>query len=495
MGREELKFANTCPRFRSLAVGKYLSAGFSSMAFLLWLGVCDVRAYNADDPWVTTASGLPATITWGFAANGTPIPATGESDLVSFFDSLFGVFSPIGNLTQRPWYFIFEDAIDRWSELSGVTFVYEPADDGATLQTSPGVLGTRADIRLAGKYIDGPSAALAAAWMPDTGDVVLDTGDAAYYSNPITNYRRARNTIMHEVGHTLGLMHVVSSDASLLMEPHSGTWYEGPQLDDIRGIHHLYGDVHEKSHGGLGNGKAARATSLGSLSMDNPLSVGGDAVGDQEVSPLETDFVSIRNSTDFDFYSFVISAPGTLDVNLIPWGGSFNQAIGSGPETLIDAISQSDLSLAVFAPNGTTALAWANDTSAGAPEAITGLELTDTGRYYVRVRGDSDSVQLYELQLSLTQAVTSLAGDFNSDGSVNGSDFIVWQRSVGATGLGMPADGNNDGRVDAADLDLWRINFGDALSEVSGVTVPEPGVGLLSALGLALLWTAAGRNR
>jgi len=70
--------------------------------------------------------------------------------------------------------------------------------------------------------------------------------------------------------------------------------------------------------------------------------------------------------------------------------------------------------------------------------------------------------------------------DFDGDGIIDGSDFLLWQRQLGTTGLFPLAiqegDGNGDGVVDGADLSLWENSFGAALPHLTAksVTVPEP---------------------
>lgn len=58
-------------------------------------------------------------------------------------------------------------------------------------------------------------------------------------------------------------------------------------------------------------------------------------------------------------------------------------------------------------------------------------------------------------------AVVQLNADFNNDGMVDGSDFLIWQRQFGAA---VPAftngDANGDGAVNAVDLAVWRDQFG-----------------------------------
>ena len=54
-------------------------------------------------------------------------------------------------------------------------------------------------------------------------------------------------------------------------------------------------------------------------------------------------------------------------------------------------------------------------------------------------------------------------GDFNQDGIVNSSDFVVWRNTMGQTGSGLAADGNGDYQINVGDLTTWRAHFGQAL--------------------------------
>lgn len=65
----------------------------------------------------------------------------------------------------------------------------------------------------------------------------------------------------------------------------------------------------------------------------------------------------------------------------------------------------------------------------------------------------------------------ALEGDFNRDGIVDNSDYIVWRRASGSTVPNFQgADGSGNGIVDQADYDIWRANFGRTLP-------PPPGSG------------------
>jgi type 1 glutamine amidotransferase len=55
------------------------------------------------------------------------------------------------------------------------------------------------------------------------------------------------------------------------------------------------------------------------------------------------------------------------------------------------------------------------------------------------------------------------SADFDADGAVDGSDFLRWQRGLGASGATRAdGDANLDGLVDGQDLDVWSQSFGMA---------------------------------
>jgi autotransporter-associated beta strand protein len=76
-------------------------------------------------------------------------------------------------------------------------------------------------------------------------------------------------------------------------------------------------------------------------------------------------------------------------------------------------------------------------------------------------------------------------GDFDSDGDVDGADFVAWQTNFptafGATLAQGDADG--DGDVDGADFVVWQTNF--PFTPGPGASpVPEPGAVCLAICGL-----------
>jgi len=297
--------------------------------------------------------------------------------------------------------------------------------------------------------------------------MVLDTGDAVNFTDAANNHVFLRNTWMHEIGHSFGMLHV-SSSSDLLMEARLNTAFDGPQLDEVRGVQFYFGDANEESNGGLGNGIAARATSLGTIVSGGAAVVGAAAnVPGQAIAPTAVDFVSIANNADVDFYSFSVSQRSFLGATLIPRGGVFTQP------TTFDANARNNLALTVFAADGVSILGSANANPAGGVESLSNLKLPNAGAYFVRVSGADDTVQLYELSLS---AVAIAAADFNEDASVDAADLALWRTNFGAFGAAthMQGDADADLDVDYADFLTWQRQLGSSTTIGLAAAVPEP---------------------
>lgn len=354
------------------------------------------------------SQGSPAVITWGFMALGTPINDGGgagnlPNNLQTFLNGIYA-----GG--QAEWQPLFQSVFDRWSAVSGLSYVFEPNDDGATMTNSSasplGVLGVRADIRIGGKNIDGNSNVLAYNYGPNHGDMVIDTNDN-FYSNTGTNSIRLRNVVAHEHGHGLGMPHLESNNASFLMEPFINLAFDGPQHHDILAAHRGYGDVNEKSFAGLGNDVFGRATPLGNIAVGSSASVGNSA-RTFVVAPTAVDFVSIDDNNDIDFFSFSVTAASRVDVLLEALGFNYNATPqNGGGATPWSTLDRSDLALALFDTNGTTLLASANLTGLGGNESLS-FVLNAAGTYFVRVTGvdnpDTSALdtQFYGLTVSIS---------------------------------------------------------------------------------------------
>lgn len=103
------------------------------------------------------------------------------------------------------------------------------------------------------------------------------------------------------------------------------------------------------------------------------------------------------------------------------------------------------------------------------------------GEPTVQATLDEVAEKLIALETSAARALLdSIAPSGDYDADVDGADFLIWQRQLGATGLfpvnTLGADGNADGIVDFKDLAEWQDYFGLGGTTVSGAqaAVPEP---------------------
>jgi hypothetical protein len=76
--------------------------------------------------------------------------------------------------------------------------------------------------------------------------------------------------------------------------------------------------------------------------------------------------------------------------------------------------------------------------------------------------------------LALAAGPVTNDSDFNSDGKVDGGDFLSWQRGVGTVGaVKANGDADLDLDVDDADLDLWAAANGEDTRVPTGLNHPE----------------------
>ncbi|MEM1070710.1 MAG: matrixin family metalloprotease, partial [Planctomycetota bacterium] len=350
--------------------------------------------------------GDPTVVTWSIVPDGTNIngfvgEAASPSNLVSTFRGIYGIFDdPTDtNYVGEAWFEAIVSAFDRWSEVSGLEYVYESNDDGANFGFFNGVDGVRGDIRVGGHNIDGNSGTLAYNFFPNTSDMVIDTSDA-FFNDTSNDSLRLRNVIAHEAGHGMGISHVESNNASFLMEPFINLGFDGPQFDDILATHRGYGDALE------GNDSFATATDLGAFSDGDSMVIGADAF-DTFVSATDTSFVSIDDDSDVDFFSFTVSGISTLDVMVDPIGPTYNQGAQNGSQSVFVASEQSDLRLEVYDRDGTTLIGESNVGGLGASELLSEIQLSGAGEYFIAVRGADNAAQMYRLELGVAESVST----------------------------------------------------------------------------------------
>lgn len=489
--------------------------GCALLAVLAPWGAPSATGYELASRWSRTATngsgltqGTPTTLTWGLVADGVTIEGSQEdeptspSSLLSFLDSRFG--------SVETWFPLFEQSYNRWGEISGLSFVHEPNNSTAVMFGSgnpSGTLGTVPDMRIGGHSIDGSSGSniLAYNGYPGSGsggDMVIDTDNGSFYGNTSNNYRALRNTLMHEIGHGIGIAHVESSDSAFLLEPSINTSFDGPQLDEILAAQRHYGDAWEKNGG---NDTAAKAFHLGTASSSTPLAI-GTAANDTVVAASDIDFVSIDDDSDNDYWSFSIEVPSRVDLTLTPRGPTYSQGPQDGTQGLFNTSAQSDLMLRLYNGAGSTLLATANSTGLAGVESLVDVALVTAGTYVVRVSGSANAAQFY--QLDITAVPDFLPGDVNLDGVLaTGSGdpttddvtaFVAGWKTVLPTDDDLTAwkkgDLNLDRVSDLRDAFLLRralVNASLSSSFELGRSVPEPsGAWLALPLGVGLLLAA-----
>ena len=436
--------------------------------------------FQAANRWTTTATtgggqgqGDTTIITWGIVPDGTTTQAgcgaaaNQGSNLIAIFDGIYNETATGPDVTNRTWFTHFQSVFDRFEEVSGIDFEYEPNDDGIAISgANNGIVGTRADIRIVGHNIPAP--VIGCNFFPNHGDMALAT-NSGFFNNTSQNSRGLRNTIGHELGHGIGFGHTLPSDQTKLLEPGITFAFDGPQFDDILGVQRQYGDVNET---GLGNDTSANATALGGVDFGQTLSIGTDAL-DTSVAFGETDFVSIDGASDTDFYGIVLPAGAIVDITLTPVGPTYLEGPQGGPApTPFDTSMLNDLTLEFLDTDGSTVLATSNVGGTGVAESVSALNLAVEGTYFVRVTGSIDSVQMYQLDVSVTANTTPVPPS-------GLADDLLGDSLTASTGNDTVLGSNGDDTINGSENDDSIVGFGgdDSINAGAGDDTIDGGAG------------------
>jgi Matrixin len=407
----------------------------------------DNTRFQQSNRWSRTATdgnglgqGDPTTITYSFVPDGTFVPnsglGSGNSTLFAWLDAKYG--------DTATWQALFAQVFDRWAELTGLSYVHELSDDGATHGSGAGFLGVRGDVRIAAfNYpADGNFGVLAYNFFPNNGDMAIDAFDS-FYNNLGGNSIRLRNVVAHENGHGLGMAHVCPANQTKLMEPFVSTSYDGPKLDDILNGQRFYGDPLEP------NQSIGTATDLGTFGE----------TGANNISEA-----SIDDNSDVDFFKVTLTDRAKITFVLAPNAGQYQQgpqtgSCNSAPTTNYNSIH--DLQIQMFSSTDLiTPVATANATGAGGGETVVFDSEPSSGVYYIIVDAvdNINSIQRYQASLIITPLPPVVCpADLNDDGELNFFDVSAFLNAF--NNQTPDGDFNNDGEYNFFDVSAFLNAF------------------------------------
>jgi len=113
---------------------------------------------------------------------------------------------------------------------------------------------------------------------------------------------------------------------------------------------------------------------------------------------------------------------------------------------------------------------------------------SDLSAVWIRVQQDNTGED-YDAISSASFAINAAEpGDFTGNGFANGDDLLIWENAFGTSAGAFFSDGDNDsdGDVDGFDFLGWQRNYSNGGGLAGAFSVPEPSSLLLFALAGAI---------
>jgi hypothetical protein len=106
----------------------------------------------------------------------------------------------------------------------------------------------------------------------------------------------------------------------------------------------------------------------------------------------------------------------------------------------------------------------------------------------------TDATALFQGSIQYVTGGSVTTADFDSDGDIDGRDFLTWQRGFGklpGTAGRVNGDANGDHHVNGTDLAIWQAQYGTSGLVAASIAVPEPSAIMLLVFAplLAMLRT------
>jgi autotransporter-associated beta strand protein len=229
-----------------------------------------------------------------------------------------------------------------------------------------------------------------------------------------------------------------------------------------------------------------RGTVVGDLGVRNgaTLAAGGSpgttsVTGDVDFDPGSTFGIQLSGATDADVHrsrlaltgalTFAGSIANPLEINVSTFGGFTGGAAVTYTIASAGSIGSTGLNSPLILTLG----------AGGSGSALNAnlIRLSASGFD----PGDQFTLQRVGSDLRLSFVPSTLAADFDGDGDVDVGDLAIWKGAYKLNSLG-DADGDNDS--DGADFLLWQRQLGSPPSVATLAEAPEPGSGLLGAVGI-----------
>lgn len=364
-----------------------------------------------------------ARLTYSFPDDGVAWGATCGSADIRGTNTLNARLVGLWGSTDRGREFI-RSCFASWRRYASIDYT-EVADDNSPMDISIARTSTRGDIRVGGFSWSSIAAGAPLAYnaFPTTqgagacsgGDMVINTVYFApiYFNSTGSSYLYFRNTVTHEHGHGLGMIHSVPCDNTKLMEPFITTsFFALVQPDEVRGAIRAYGDRYARVASGAGNHSTLSAVDYGDLSTPAPRSVIERDLGTNGTVVLIPNPPNSPNAVpEDDWFKFTLSSSQPVVITVTPTGQTATigaQSGGCGGTTsLVTASQAGNLGLELRNGSNTTVLA----TGAGAigqPDVIS--QTLSPGTYFVRVwdqggaSAANQTVQTYDLAIQVAGA-------------------------------------------------------------------------------------------